>query len=222
MWRCRHNAYRADGAFGQFIIVMPDQDAVIVFTAETPSMQEEINLVWQNLLPFIKAKKLPVNKSKAAMLKQKLSSLSLPLPAKRTAATNILTKTFSMEPNEKHIKSLSFNFQDNICSVNLEADTTRYQLNFGNGMWQAGETTMHGPSLVATAKASFVGLPPLKIDGAYTWTDENTLELVLRYIESPHTEKMICHFEEKNIFLVIENSFEYGKKKMQLKGVSTE
>ena len=28
-WRCRHNAYRGDGAFGQFYIVMPDQDAVI-------------------------------------------------------------------------------------------------------------------------------------------------------------------------------------------------
>src|SRR5258708_28256364 len=29
MWRCRHNAFRGDGAFGQFIIVMPDEDAVI-------------------------------------------------------------------------------------------------------------------------------------------------------------------------------------------------
>ena len=29
MWMCRHNAYRADGANGQYIIVIPDKDAVI-------------------------------------------------------------------------------------------------------------------------------------------------------------------------------------------------
>ncbi len=33
-WRCRHNAFRGDGAFGQFMIVMPEQDAVIAITAK--------------------------------------------------------------------------------------------------------------------------------------------------------------------------------------------
>ena len=32
-WRCRHNAYRGDGAFGQYCIVMPDQDAVLAITS---------------------------------------------------------------------------------------------------------------------------------------------------------------------------------------------
>ena len=36
MWRCRHNAYRADGANGQYILVLPDKDAVIAVTANIP------------------------------------------------------------------------------------------------------------------------------------------------------------------------------------------
>ena len=32
-WRCRHGAYRGDGAFGQYCIVLPEQDAVIAITA---------------------------------------------------------------------------------------------------------------------------------------------------------------------------------------------
>ena len=32
-WRCRHNAYRGDGAFGQYCVVMPDQDAVLAITS---------------------------------------------------------------------------------------------------------------------------------------------------------------------------------------------
>ena len=220
MWRCRHNAFRGDGAFGQFIIVMPDEDAVIAITAETPDMQEEINLVWQYLLPAMHKDKLPVNTGTTAILKQKLSSLALPLPAKTTSpeAAKILNKTFSLEPNEKHIQSLSFSFRDNICDVTIKTETSVFQLAFGSGRWQKGEITKHGPSLVGAAKASFVGLPPLKVAAIYSWKDEHTLELTLRYIESPHTEKMICHFDGNNISIDIENSFDYGKKKTTLTG----
>lgn len=53
MWRCRHNAYRADGAGGQFILVIPDHDAVVVLTAWTANTQAELNLVWDHLLPVL-------------------------------------------------------------------------------------------------------------------------------------------------------------------------
>lgn len=54
IWRCRHNAYRADGANGQFIIVLPEKDAVIVTTANINDMQAEINLIWKHLLKGFK------------------------------------------------------------------------------------------------------------------------------------------------------------------------
>jgi CubicO group peptidase (beta-lactamase class C family) len=54
MWRCRHNAVRADGAYGQYIIIMPEQNAVVAMTANVGDMQEEINLVWKYILPALK------------------------------------------------------------------------------------------------------------------------------------------------------------------------
>lgn len=54
MWRCRHNAVRADGANGQYIIIMPEKNAVIAITADIGDMQAEINLVWKHLLPAFK------------------------------------------------------------------------------------------------------------------------------------------------------------------------
>ncbi|MEA4918645.1 ChbG/HpnK family deacetylase [Proteiniphilum sp.] len=54
MWRCRNNGYRADGANGQFIIVLPEKDTVIVTTAHIGDMQAELNLIWKYLLPAIK------------------------------------------------------------------------------------------------------------------------------------------------------------------------
>ena len=53
MWRCRHNAFRADGAYGQYIIVMPDKDAVMAVTAELQDMQLELNLIWAYILPTL-------------------------------------------------------------------------------------------------------------------------------------------------------------------------
>ena len=53
MWRCRHNGVRADGANGQYIILLPEKDAVIVTTANIGDMQAEINLIWKYLLPAL-------------------------------------------------------------------------------------------------------------------------------------------------------------------------
>ena len=53
LWLCRHNAFRADGAHGQFIIILPEKDAVITVTANNDDMQEEINLIWKYILPAL-------------------------------------------------------------------------------------------------------------------------------------------------------------------------
>ncbi len=121
-WRCRHNAFRADGLAGQFIIVMPDQDAVIVLTSEAPDMQAEISMVWTYLLPAIHNNKLPPSSKNLSTLKQKLSSLALPVPPKSTesaALQNISGKAFEIEPNEKHITDLSFLSKGDSCVVTL-------------------------------------------------------------------------------------------------------
>ncbi|GAA4730918.1 hypothetical protein GCM10023216_23490 [Isoptericola chiayiensis] len=41
-WRCRHDAYRADGAFGQFCVVAPALDAVVVLTSGTTDTETEL------------------------------------------------------------------------------------------------------------------------------------------------------------------------------------
>lgn len=76
-WRCRHNAYRGDGAFGQLCVVMPDQDVVIAVTADTKDMQGELNVVWDKLLPAFQAAPLPENPEAQAKLKEKMANLNV-------------------------------------------------------------------------------------------------------------------------------------------------
>ena len=53
IWRCRDNGFLAFGNLGQFIIVLPEQNAVIVLTGKVSSIQMELKLVWEHLLPAL-------------------------------------------------------------------------------------------------------------------------------------------------------------------------
>jgi len=220
MWRCRHNAYRGDGAFGQFMIVMPDEDAALVITAETSNMQDELNLVWKYLLPAMHKEKLNADPKTTALLQQKLKALSVPLPAKNASKMQrtISGKTFAIEQNKKHLQNIGFSFKNNMCHVTLKTDTANYAFDFGSGNWHEGTTNKPGPSLTAGAIEIRNMLFPAKVKGSYTWKNSSTLQLVLRYIESPHTEYITCYFEGNTIELSDENSFDYGKNKEVIKG----
>lgn len=77
-WRCRHNAYRGDGAFGQFCLVMPDQNAVLAITANARDMQGQLNIVWDKLLPAFGKGALAENPAEQAKLKDAMSKLAVP------------------------------------------------------------------------------------------------------------------------------------------------
>ncbi len=74
-WRCTHNAFRGDGAAGQLCVVMPDQDAVVAVTADTGSMQGELNAIWENLLPAFESRPLPNDAAAQDKLKEKEANL---------------------------------------------------------------------------------------------------------------------------------------------------
>ena len=60
-WRSRHGAFHGDGAFGQYLLVLPNEDAVIVITSGVKNMQDVLNRVWDKLLPAIEPAALPEN-----------------------------------------------------------------------------------------------------------------------------------------------------------------
>jgi CubicO group peptidase (beta-lactamase class C family) len=74
-WRCTHNAFRGDGASGQFCLVIPEKDAVIAITADTGDMQGELNAVWERLFPAFQGERLPDDAAGLERLKQAIARL---------------------------------------------------------------------------------------------------------------------------------------------------
>jgi CubicO group peptidase (beta-lactamase class C family) len=221
MWRSRHNSYRADGAYGQFIIIMPDQDAVVAITCETSDMQSELNLVWEYILPSIRSETLPADPDMLYRLKEKLASLALPLVKGGTSPleAKISGKTYEIVSDQEGLNEIEFKFKNNICYLTLKAGSNTHQFSFGAGKLEKGDTARYGPYLVSSFKGNRVGLPPFKVAGSYAWKDETILELILRYIESPHSEKIICRFDEDQVSVEFESSFNRSGTKNTFNGI---
>jgi len=90
-------------------------------------------------------------------------------------------------------------------------DTGAYRLAFGKTMGK-GLDKYELSSLDRTARSSMIGLSPFQIAGSYHWKDSNTLELVLRYIETPHTQTMTLPVDQRKLSAIIHNSFEWNNK----------
>lgn len=68
MWQCLHaGAYRADGAYGQFIVVIPDQDMVVVINGVSAHTDKELAAIWQQLLLGVKAQPLATGSGQKAL-----------------------------------------------------------------------------------------------------------------------------------------------------------
>ncbi len=212
-WRCRHNAFRGDGAFGQYIIVIPEKDAVVAITCETPDMQGELNLVWDYILPALRDQPIPEDNASETLLKQMLGSVAVKLPAKgieSNSASSLEGKTFVLGKNDTGMESFAFGFSGNDCTLRMKQNGSAYDFTFGREEWQKGKTSRPGPNLLMTEKGYERQIPKAEVAGMCRWRDTNCLELTLRYIESPHTETFTCTFKGDSLIADREISFLRG------------
>ena len=215
-WRCRHNAFRGDGAFGQFTIVLPEQDAVIAITSESGDLQGELDLVWEHLLPAMKDAPLPADNGAVKHLRDRLGTLALTLPEGQLASPltgSVSGKPFKLGVNDLGLQSVAFTFEKGTVLSTFRNEQDTYGITSGLGAWEHGETALPGtpPRLISG------GAPPAgtrhKVAASGTWKDEHTWEMIWRYIETPHHDTVTCHFDANKVSITFQGSPHRGKDK---------
>jgi hypothetical protein len=208
-WRCTHHAFRGDGAYGQFTVVMPDQDAVIVMTGESNNLQGELDLVWEHLLPAMKEAPLPADPQSEARLQQTSASLALAMPGGQLsspAASRVSGKVFKIETNDLGLQSASFVFRNDGCVVAFSDREREYPVTCGLNRWHRGETDLPGtpPRLISGGASK--SRPKSKVASSGAWKDEQTFELMLRYYETPHHDTATCRFDGDKVTIAFLSS----------------
>ena len=102
-WNSRHG-YRGDGAFGQFMVILPEHDAVIAMFSCTDEMQTVLDAMWEHLLPAFGDQALTPGPADAddTALADRMSTLSLPTAGERLggrAPTEMTAATFTRDPS---------------------------------------------------------------------------------------------------------------------------
>lgn len=82
-WRCEPaGTFRGDGAWGQNVLVLPEQNAVVVYTSGCTGMNKNLEAVWEYLLPAMERE--PDSLAQAE-LERKLAGLEVRCPAENSA-----------------------------------------------------------------------------------------------------------------------------------------
>lgn len=207
-WRSRHNTYRGDGAFGQYTLILPEQNAVIAIHSETPDMQGLLDLVWEKILPEMKDNPLrPDTVNELALLK-KLRNLTLHPPRRNSSslmAESVSGKTFLIDTNENGVEWMRFDFSSSQCEFSMKSHLGEFSVSAGLNEWRKGETRMPGtpPDLFPRP---YDQLYTSKTMAAAGWEEENTLVIYIRFYETAHHDTITCHFNGDTVAVEFMNS----------------
>jgi CubicO group peptidase (beta-lactamase class C family) len=198
-WRCRHNAVRGDGAFGQLIVMMPEQDAVVVMTSESRDLMEQLGVVWEHLLPSFHDAKLPADDAAQEKLTRLLSTRHLAPSTGVAGGTSTGTQAFALEENSLGITRLTIANTDKTVTLTAKVGDTDHSIVHGLGEWRMGETAM--PGTPTKLGAGTLATPLRKVAASAAWLDASTLELTWRYLEFPHRDTVTCRFDADRVTL---------------------
>ena len=192
-WMSRHG-YRGDGAFGQFCVILPGQDTVIVTTAYTLDMQAMLDVMWAHLLPGLAMTAAPGDAAAQRKLDARLASLALPAAAGRPAprawapwtgepfpvtASVDPTQVQRFLPTETSVTSVEVAPRDGGWQISLIEPDNALTFPVGTGGWTVSERADRQGETI-----------PVAASGG--WLDDQTLRAEVIFLETPHRMDITC------------------------------
>jgi len=169
-WRSRHG-YRADGAFGQFAVVLPEQRMVVALTSGLPDGAPLLDLIWEHLLPD----------AEAAPVAPQALSLPQPLGAGHAEPAQ---RTLSFPPQPTGALRRFALDGSPLDLVNLAGT---HSIPVGHGRWLAGEVVHKGARIPVSASAA--------------WIDATTWVAQIWLIETPFRATLTLSDDGKDVRL---------------------
>src|SRR5262249_17904345 len=201
-WRCRHGAYRGDGAFGQYCIVLPEQDAVIAITSGVRDMQAVLNLIWDKLLPAMKSSALAADEPAHKKLEQKLKGLALHRPEGARVPPKVAGKKYVCPTNERKLESIKVESEEKNGGAILVTrwDGVERRIACGHGSWQKG-------------RGGWGRFPEQPVAASGCWTSDDTLTAKLCFYETPFIVTVRLKFSGEEVRYEAEANVGFGPTK---------
>ena len=201
-WRCRHGAFRGDGAFGQYCIVLPDEDAVIAITSGVKDMQAVLNLVWDKLLPAMKSSPLAPDDEAAKKLAETLKGLSLRPQQGSGSPAKVSGKKYVFPTNARKLEAITLESdgKDGLATLVMRLDGVEQRIACGRGTWHKDEL-------------AWGLLPQQPMAASGDWTDNDTFAARFCFYQTPFIVTVKLRFSGSEVYYTSGSNVGFGPTK---------
>ncbi len=180
-WRSQHNGYRGEGLFGQFCVMLPDNDAVIVFTSAVSNTQDVLDVVWQHLIPAFGER----HEANAPGSYKPSPALALPVgDAQSAQAPFVSGRAYSIDANARGISEVTLTCTPTGGTLRIVEPHAVHDIPFGHGTTVLGKTQLNTRDGVPQAIAS-----------AGAWQDAHTHVTKVFFLHGPFCLTITNRFE---------------------------
>ncbi len=184
-WMARHG-YRGDGAYGQFCIVLPEQDTVIAITSGNEAMHLVLDAVWEHVLPALGSATTSDGAADAA-LADRLAQLALPAvaaaprPLDRAEWADVsFTPADESGADSTSLAGVRVRYDGRSWQIALHDAGSELPFALGTDGWLVTENVPQPGD----------GVVPVAASGG--WTDPDTLRFDVIFVETPHRLEVRC------------------------------
>jgi len=185
-WMSRHG-YRGDGAFGQFCVILPEQQTVIVTTAYTTDMQAMLDAMWTHLLPGL-GRAAPAAGPAQDELRDRLGRLALPACQAKPAPAE--WGPWSSGP---------FAVTDRGADGRIQPALTNVAVAPGDAGWQLSLVEAGNALTVPVGAGAWTVSQPvdqrgdtIPVAASGGWLDGGRLRAEIIFLETPHRMDISC------------------------------
>ena len=175
-------SFRADGAMGQYTVVVPQEDLVVVILGMKLYGHEELACIWNQLMPGMKAAPLKPENKLQKKLEKLCANASLKLPQGKKGKNQ--NRLLQLASNKFGIKQIALNFgpDGNTMRVDYEGqEDEAYAMGYGS--WRY--STMNGfPYYSINAINRMQGFTHgFTAAASYAWAKPTLLEVRVHYVD---------------------------------------
>ena len=222
IWLCEYaGAWRADGAMGQYIIVVPQKNMVVVSNqcSRSKGFPERSN-IWHTVVKNAINCAIDAEPNELKILADYENNATLPLLegcVESDIAKKYNGKTFVLEKNKLGWKSVKFNLLNGSCSLEVvDAQDKSSIIGLGYNEWVTSQLSGY-PHYSISAKGRFSGITgPFYTGSCYAWVG-NELHTKIHYVNWISSLKLVVKFEGNSI--VIDGQENFTSKPFVMKGV---
>ena len=202
IWLCEYpGAWRADGAYGQYIIVVPQKNMVVVLNqcSKSKGWPERGN-IWNTVVKNAKNCPIEADPDELELLKNYETTASLPLLQggnDNALAKKYNGKEFKLDKNKLGWKSVKLNFEAGKVVLNIvDAEDKNSAIEMGYNEWLKSQLAGF-PHYSISAKGRFTGITgPFYTGACYAWNDDDTLSAKIHYTNWITSLKLDFKFNE--------------------------